>query len=66
MREMMKWGRVGGGWVGAQLKAAEVTVAFFSSAAQLPKSGLGHLTVEVSTSHTIRHTHRPGRTPPNK
>jgi hypothetical protein len=29
--------------------------------AQLPKSGLGRLIVEVSRSHTIRHTHTRAR-----
>ena len=45
---------------------------FSSSVAQNPKSGLGHLTVEVSRSHTTRqlhthtHTHTHSRTPLNE
>jgi hypothetical protein len=36
------------------------------SVAQQPKSGLGHRIVEVSISHTTRHTHTPGMTPLNE
>jgi hypothetical protein len=37
---------------------------FFSfPVAQQPNSGLGHLIIEASKSHTVRHTHTPGRTP---
>jgi len=45
---------------------------FFVSVAQQPKSSLGRLSVEVSRSHTIRHTHTHtnthalGRTPLNE
>ena len=36
-----------------------------SSVTQGHKSGLGRLTVEISTSHTIRYKHTPGSTPLN-
>jgi hypothetical protein len=31
-----------------------------------PSGAWGNLIIEVSGSHTIRHTHTPGRTPPNE
>jgi hypothetical protein len=37
--------------------------SLFYSVVQQPNSGLGRLTVEFSGSHTIRHTHTPGKTP---
>ena len=54
---------------GGTLTEKEGTPFFFSSSvAQKPKSGLGHLTVEVSRSHTTRKldTHTPSRTPLNE
>jgi hypothetical protein len=42
--------------VSASLLLPLLVYEFFPLALQ-PKSGLGHLTVEVSRSHTIRHTH---------
>ena len=41
-------------------------VFIFCSVAQQPNLGLGRILVEVSTSHTIRHTYTHGRTPPNE
>jgi hypothetical protein len=53
-----------GGW-DTRVCGVDERVAFFFMVQQ-PNLGLGHLILQVSRSHTIRHTHIPGRTSLNE